>query len=291
MSKNFKYSFILIIFLSFFGYAQTSDEKIDTVIYPWTTGGFKGDDYYLDLLTLILDLSKEKYGDYRLVKADSAMLQTRQISEVKANRGLLNVTWTMTSKERESYLTPIRYPLLRGLGGYRICLIHVDNVEKFTVLDESSLKVLFAGQGVSWPDSLILSDNNFNLSTATGHERLFKMLAHKRFDYMPRSLHEAWNEADMFPNLVVDLTFALYYPSPYYFFVNPKNERLIKRLSYGFKQAEQDGSFQHFFDNHPVTKNTLMKAALQQRKVYKLINNHMSEETQHIMENLPELIH
>jgi len=41
------------------------------------------------------------------------------------------------------------------------------------------------------------------------------MLQHGRFDYMPRALHEAWNEVEIFEGLQVESSLALHYPSPY----------------------------------------------------------------------------
>ena len=264
----------------------------DVITYPTIKHNFKDHAYYFSLLTLILDSSADRFGEYYLIETKSHMLQQRAITEIQKNNGLLDIVWTMTSIEREKQLAPIRFPLLRGLGGYRISLIHKDTRSKFENLtSEQAIKTLVAGQGASWPDALVLKDNNYELLTVAGHDRLFKMLAHHRFDYMPRGLHEVWNDAELYPNLMVEPNFALYYPSPYYFFVHPDNKRLISRLTYGFIQAEKNGSFKRLFESHPVTKNALTKANLAHRTVFQLDNNFMSEETKKIISLLPhELI-
>jgi hypothetical protein len=110
------------------------------------------------------------------------------------------------------------------------------------------------------------------------------MLSIKRFDYMPRSLNEAWDEAEMFPKLEVDLNFAIHYPAPYYFFVNRKNIRLINRLEYGFKVSEANGSFKALFDTHESTSEALFKADLPNRKIFWLTNNFLSPETKVVVE-------
>lgn len=277
---------ICLLFLSFLVHANEQEMKTDIITYPWTDGAFKEDKYYLSLLTLALDLSSDKYGDYKLVKAESAMFQRRAIREIRSFRGKLDIVWTMTSREREEQLTPIRFPLLRGLGGYRISLIRKKAIEKFKqIKQESDLKEIFAGQGTSWPDSKILENNQYNVVQAHGHEALFKMLLHSRFDYMPRALHEVWNEAEMFDDLVVERNFALYYPSPYYFFVNPKNTKLIKRLEYGLAKAEASGQFKALFENHAVTQNMLQKAELANRKVFYLENDLLTRDTKDVLKN------
>jgi len=259
----------------------------DTIFYPWfDEGQFKEDDYYLSLLKLALENSKNEFGEYELIKSIQPMYQGRALVEIENNRNV-SITWTMTSKDREKTLNPIRIPLLRGLGGYRISLIKEGQQEKFSKINSAEqLKELIAGQGYDWPDSTILSDNNYNLITGPGHKTLFNMLQHGRFDYMPRALHEAWNEAKMFEGLQVETSLALHYPSPYYFFVSNDNSRLQKRIEIGLIKAEKEGSFQKLFDTHPVTKNMLLSAQLGQRKVFELSNALLSKETQEMIEKM-----
>ena len=103
---------------------------------------------------------------------------------------------------------------------------------------------------------------------------------------MPRALHEAWNEAEMFEGLQVESSLALHYPSPYYFFVSNDNPKLKKRIEAGLIAAETDGTFQRLFDTHPVTKNILELATLQQRKVFRLKNTSLSKETQLVIKDI-----
>lgn len=136
----------------------------------------------------------------------------------------------------------------------------------------------------------ILADNGYQLITGTGHATLFNMLQHGRFDYMPRALHEPWNEVEMFEGLQVESTLASHYPSLYYFFVSRDNPRLKERIETGLRKAEQNGSFKRLFDNHPVTKNTMTAAPLDKRKIFKLKNYFMSVETQAVVDKNPLFI-
>ncbi|PKG85896.1 hypothetical protein CXF85_03750 [Colwellia sp. 75C3] len=278
--------YVFFLILSFVTASGASQAK-DIIYYPWfDEGQFKEDAYYLALLKLALERSKEEFGEYQLKKSVQPMYQGRSLVEIKYNRSV-NVTWTMTSKEREQAVNPIRIPLLRGLGGYRIFLIKEGQQEKFSKINTTKqLKRLFAGQGYDWPDSTILTDNNYRLITGPGHKTLFNMLQHGRFDYMPRALHEAWNEVEMFKGLQVESSLALHYPSPYYFFVSNDNPKLKKRIEAGLRNAEKEGSFKKLFESHPVTKNMLASAKLEQRKIFKLKNSFMSSETQQVVDKI-----
>jgi len=281
----------MVFLMLFFFFISSSVQAIDTIVYPWDDEErFKEHAYYLALLKLALESSKEEFGEYQLKKAVQPMFQGRAIVEIKYNRNL-SVTWTMTSKAREQELNPIRIPILRGLGGYRIFLIKQGQQEKFSQIHNTKqLKKLFAGQGHDWPDSAVLVDNGFRLITGPGHSTLFNMLQHGRFDYMPRALHEPWNEVGLFQGLQVESSLALHYPSPYYFFVSKDNLKLKNRIEKGLINAEKNGNFKRLFDSHPVTKDMLASAKLGQRKVFTLKNSFMSSETHQLIKDI-ELFH
>jgi hypothetical protein len=281
----------IAFFMLFFVTVSSMSQAKDMIYYPWfDEGQFKEDAYYLALLKLALESSKGEFGEYQLTKSVQPMYQGRSLVEIKNNRNV-SITWTMTSKEREQEVNPIRIPLLKGLGGYRIFLIKKGQQEKFSKINNArQLKKLFAGQGYDWPDSTILTDNKYRLITGPGHKTLFNMLQHGRFDYMPRALHEAWNEAEMFEDLQVESTLALHYPSPYYFFVSNDAPILKNRIEAGLIAAEKNGSFQRLFDNHPITRNMLLLAKLDHRKVFRLKNSFMSSETEQLIKEI-ELFH
>ncbi|WP_019026138.1 hypothetical protein [Colwellia piezophila] len=88
----------------------------------------------------------------------------------------------------------------------------------------------------------------------------------------------------MFKGLQVETSLALHYPSPYYFFVSNENVKLKNRIEIGLINAEKDGSFQQLFESHRVTKNMLLSAKLERRKIFKLKNAFLSKETQRMVE-------
>lgn len=259
------------------------DTQIMEIRHAYVHDKFNYDrDYFFSLLKLVLKSSEEEFGPFKLVTYPLNVLQKRALVEIEANQ--LDVTWTMTSLEREERLKPIRIPLLMGLAGYRVFLIRKGEQNRFDALEtENEIKQFIAGQGAYWPDTEILLNNGYNVVKGIDHETLFKRLRFQRFDYMPRSIHEIWSEVALFDDLQVEQKFAFYYPSPFYFFVNKSNIKLHKRLEVGLKNAMENGSFKMLFDNHISTKSMLKNATLKSRKIFTLTNTLMTPETKAIM--------
>src|ERR1700739_2098845 len=83
-----------------------------TVVYPRAeTNTDDRDRYPVQLLTLAL---RKAHSEYELKPHPVFMLQVRAMREVEQGSGL-DIVWTMTSKEREQALLPIRIPIDRGL--------------------------------------------------------------------------------------------------------------------------------------------------------------------------------
>lgn len=262
---------------------------IDTVNYSWYRAGriqLKYDTYYVELLKLALDKSVDKYGEYQLNKVDAGASQQHMI-ELTRRQHLINLIWTMTSKEREEKLLPIRVPLFKGLGGCRIFLIKKGQQYLFDQLEnKEALKSLVAGQGENWPDTEILKSNGFNVLTADEHQTLYLMLAKSRFDYFPRAIHEAINEQAQYPELTMEKRFVIYYDSPFFFFVNKENKRIAKRLEYGLLEAIKDGSFERFFEQYPISAGVIDRANLKEREVITLENPLLTEATKAALKKL-----
>ena len=210
-------------------------------------------DYYLQLLDLALEKTRDEFGDFRVVPAKLRMtVQERGIQYLRSG-DVIDVIWTMTSNERERKVRPVRVPLLKGLLGYRVLLIRGDEQPRFDKVQSlGDLQVLAAGQGAGWPDVNILEANGLHVETSPAYERLFTMLQHKRFDFFPRGITEAWMELELRPNagLKVEDNLLLVYKAPIYFFVHPSNEALATRLHRGLMLTMQDGSFDALFKSH-----------------------------------------
>lgn len=270
--------FLLMIWMG--SSAVLGDELIVRHVPPESEGD-RRNEYYTALLRLGLEKTLKTDGPFRLEMSNVRMTQSRAIQEVKRKRGI-DVMWTMTSQERESELLPIRIPLLKGLLGYRIFIIRQGEEAKFAAIQTlEQLKQKIAGQGADWPDTKILRANGIDVVGAINYEGLFKMLKSKRFDYFPRGVNEPWTEVKSHPeqNLVIEATLLLQYPAPIYFFVDPSNPLLAKRLEKGLRLAISDGSFEHLFRHHPINQETFELANLEKRKMFRLKNPLLTPET------------
>lgn len=237
--------------------------------------------YSLAVLELALEKSRPDYGPYRLKPVEEDISQGRAISQLARGR-TLDVIWTMTSREREERLRPVRVPLLKGLMGLRLLIIRAGDQPWFShIHSRDQLRRLRAGQGSDWPDTRILRANDLPITTASSYEGMFRMLAEGRFDYLPRAINEPWEEVEAFDelNLAVEEELALYYPTASYFFVAPDDESLARRLRTGLDKALDDGSFDKLFHNHPVNRRAFDRADILNRRVLRLKNPFLPEAT------------
>lgn len=118
--------------------------------------------YPLELLKLALKYS----GQAHTLQSSIKMVQSRSLKELEHGE-LVNVVWSMTSIEREQLFKPIRIPIYKGLYGWRLLLTTEDKLSLFTAVKmPSELKKLYFIQGHDWPDTVILSDNGFQVLTS-----------------------------------------------------------------------------------------------------------------------------
>lgn len=218
------------------------------------------DDYYVNLLRLILATSTAPGENVELRFSDRQFTQWRWLIELSQTDSRNKLLWTATSTHRETLLRPIRIPLFKGLIGIRLLVIRRDDEARFRQLTSlQDLQALVAGQGAKWPDSLVLKANGLQVTEGVGKEQLYKMLAAKRFDYFPRGVTEIANETAFLQqyDLMVAPKWYLSYPAAMYFFVNREDEELAARIETGFEKIIDTGEFEQFFSSHPRVKNGL----------------------------------
>lgn len=256
------------------GYAAAST----AVIYPRDeTPNDPRNEYPVKVLELAL---KKSGGDYQAKASQGVMQQGRAILEIEKAAPEPTVMWTMTSKERETSLLPIRIPIEKGLIGWRLPLVMQAKAEQFKdVKSLDDMKKFSAGQGHDWPDTEILRNNGLTVQGASSYAGLFPMLTGGRFDYFPRSISEIWGEADghKAENIVVDSHVILHYPAAIYFFVSKKNTKLANDLKTGLDKAIADGSFDALF--HQYNDTYIKRAKLENRAVIELKNPLLPAET------------
>lgn len=210
--------------------------------------------------------------DFELRASDTPMPQGRALQQLASGRDV-NVVWSMTSKERELKLRPIRIPIDKGLLGWRLLLINKVDAAKFAkVKTLDDLRQLQAGQGHDWPDTEILRFNGLNVQVSTSYESLFTMLRAQRFDYFPRSIIEIWDEQRSFggTNFEIERTVLLHYPTAFYFFVKKDDRNLAKAIEAGLNTAIANGKFEQLFQL--TYGDVVQRARVQSRTKLQLAN-------------------
>ncbi len=248
-----------------------------TIVYPRAESDVDDRDRYpVQLLTLAL---RKAHAGYELKVHPVFMLQVRAMHEVEQDSGL-DIVWTMTSRERERALLPVRIPIDRGLLGWRLLLVRPEAVPRLAAIRSvDQLKGLRGGQGADWPDTVILRDAGLAIDESVRYGDLFQKLAAGRIDYFPRSVQEIWGELDNHraEGFVVEPTLALHYPTAMYFFVNRKHAELAADIRRGLEIALKDGSFEALFRQNFGA--ILERAQLDKRRVLELRNPLLPEET------------
>ncbi|NMP31910.1 amino acid ABC transporter substrate-binding protein [Thalassotalea sp. M1531] len=239
-------------------------------------------EYFRDLLTLALDKSKALYP-YKAIEIIDAQNTTQGRSIKLLTNNLVNIHWAGTNNEREQELIPIKIPLFKGLLGYRVSIVHRDNLNDFSNITEVELKQKLACQGEHWPDSDILEDNGYQVIRVSRFDLMFKMLAQKRCDYFPRAIFEGYAELkaakERYPELVMYDELVLHYPFPIYFFTNTQNKILAEQIEYGLIQALEDGSITMLRKSHAATLNLFPLAQWRNKRYFHLTNRTLPAST------------
>ncbi len=205
------------------------------------------------------------------------------------HQGKIDVADFGTSKEFENDFLPIYIPIDYGLNGWRLFIIHNDNIEKFSNVDTlQDLQNYVAGQGLEWSDVKILRRANIEVTEAPKLDQLFGMIEKKRFDFLPLGAHSIFwhlkSHIDEYPNLVIEDNIVLIYPFSRFFFVHKDNKELHDVIKKGLIQSLDNGSFLNLFKNHANTKDLFLRAKINNRKQIHIDNHLMSDEFKKIPE-------
>ncbi len=155
-------------------------------------------------------------------------------------------------------------------------------MERFKNLEHiDKLKGLKAGSGTQWTTTMVLKETGFHVETGTDYEGLFNMLNLNRFDYFPRGVNEIFLEFEarkiQFPNLLIEPTKALYFPTPSYFFVSPNYPELADRIKRGMEIIVEMGILDKLFEK--AYGQAVSQAKLHDRLIFKCENPLLPPET------------
>ena len=209
--------------------------------------------YADQLLTLALELSRDRYGPYRVVQQREETVIRRQLLQLEQGDSL-SVAVAMPTQEWLDGALPVRVPIMRGLPSFRLFLGRRSDLPLLeSVRTVNDLKALSIGQGPGWSTGRLLEGNGFKVVYGGAHPTLIPMLHSGRFQLLMRGIYEVEPELraqqQAYPDLVVVDNFAVYTYMPMYFFVAKSQPRLAERLEYGLKKAHANGQMDRLF-NH-----------------------------------------
>ncbi|MGF1742252.1 transporter substrate-binding domain-containing protein [Vibrio profundum] len=254
------------------------------IIHPIPREGSELDQYAIELIKF---LAKKSGKDVEVVSYTRTVgSQSRKVKLL--TEGKMTVDWLGADKTLESQLTPIRYPVFRGLLGHRIFITNKTVESKLgAVKNVDDLKSFTMIQGEGWADVGVLKSAGFKVKEVPNFDNIFKIVNHGRADLFPRAVIEPYSELaerKKYSNLLVDNKLMLVYRFPMFLFVSPtpENKAVVDILNQGFEKAYQDGSFIKFFEQSPLVIKTFEQAILEQRTVINIDNPNLSQATKNI---------
>ena len=257
----------LLFFLVINQYATAEDHSI----ILWTRN------YDTAPVDKILQLALDKTPDLlpaTQIQRSRAMEYDEAIHSLLTEDGDITVLSAASSVSNDTELLAIRFPVLKGLLGYRLCLIRKNEQALFanivTLHDfmESDLQIC---QGSEWPDTAILRRNGLPLATSQSYSNLFDMLSNKQCDCFLRGAQEIIPERDSWhTQFEIEKSLVLFYAQPGFFYVNKSNPQLAARIELGLLRALDDGSYHQLFSQ--LMGAQLEELDLENRAVLQLAN-------------------
>ncbi|NRR31741.1 ABC transporter substrate-binding protein [Oxalobacteraceae bacterium] len=255
------------------------------IVYPLTAIGIDSRyDYDWAVLRSALEKTTRQFGAFQMHQAGTEMSPQRITHELGMQTGHINIFVRATAPELEKQFMPIRYPVDKGLLGYRIFLVRKADLARFAAIRTlDDLRRFRAGQGKDWADVPILRAAGLETVEGSVYDGLFAMLEAKRFDYFSRATDEAVREYEerraAHPTLAIEPTLLLHYPLPRYFFVRRDDEgrHLRERIEAGLEIMLRDGSWNALFERYKG--EIIDKSGLRKRRVLQIPNPTLSPKT------------
>lgn len=233
------------------------------------------DSYYLELIEKALK-NTESEGAYRIESAEESLSTVRKWELlVKGERiNIDRLTGFSSKKNQQSGLIRVNVPLMRGLHGFRILLIHKElqaQFDKVNLIED--LRRFTFGFGRGW-EGYIYQKEGFKLIEAQDMASLLKMLAAKRFDFIPLAateIEDSYNiDKNLLNTLVAEKHLLIYMPMPIFFYVSEQNPVLAKRVERGLLAMEASGEMKSVFDKYFAER--LRKLNLSSRVIIEIPN-------------------
>lgn len=268
-------SFIISLILSLIcskTHANPSD-IIDRVIVPSSQSNLdKRTLHKHEVINRALELTVEEYGQYSFSISEMRYSRHRALLELETGENI-NLYIALADQRWNERALPIKIPIRMGALSYRLFLINKNNLDLFnevsSIYDLQNLKI---GLQSDWSIKPIFEQNNFNIVEATNFDSLFLMLNYQRFDYIPRGVHEVFEELESreqkIPDVVLEPNIALYLKAASYAYVSPEYPRLAERLTLGLNRMVDNGELLQILLKH--YSEDFQKGNLSERTLIKL---------------------
>jgi hypothetical protein len=236
--------------------------------------------YKFELIARIMEATRTEYGEYTLAPFGDEPSDKRQAMLISEGK-ILNLLWaTPGTVIARADVISIPVDILRGLLGYRVCLINPANFPDTATLQ--SPKSLSIAQGLNWADNQVYHHNDLHTKQAASFEALFEMLAAKRYECLPLGSNEVvhtWRYyKTAFPFLAVEPNILIYYDHPIYLYVSKQFPLLAERVELGLKKLQHSGEFDRLFQQYHAAD--VAQLNLRQRKVFCLQSPYLSAKDQ-----------
>lgn len=271
---------LLLIFLcsSFISLNSFSEE---VVIWNRTADS----EHHSELIKMILEVTKEKYGDYSLIPSKD--MEQDEVQQALLLKNTVDVAVISPDAWNEKNLLPIYTPISRGLLGMRLCLMNekfkesLKDVETLEDLKKKNLTFLTARV---WPDTEIMKKQGLRVETSKEYKDLFSKLNSKKAKCFSRSLNEIEEEVENIENLslTVDEYVLILYELPSLIFVTPTNPKLRERLKIGLEKLKESEEFLKIFWKH--FKDVFSQYNIAKRSVIILPNHKQSAKVEKMIE-------
>lgn len=237
--------------------------------------------YNYQVLETALKISEQAFGGYQLLGLNLQIPTARLLNEV-VKGDLVNVAISVTRPNWESSTLAIKIPIRRGILSYRLLLINQKNKDKFKSLtDLNQLKNSWACLGRFWSTTQAMEALEFKSIKVKWDKEVITMLNRNRCEYMPRGVHEIFEEMDHYQaslkNLMIEDKLALYIPAAFYVFVSPNAPQIHKRIQFGLEQMVEQGILKQMVEQN--YRKYLDLADLKNRKIFYLGNPTLAEDT------------
>lgn len=234
------------------------------------------EEYYLDVIKSALKATESTYGPYRVdfIQEQISSERKHDLLVVGDKVNVDRLVGFPNQKGPREGLIRIGLPVLNGFMGYRILLIRAEDQPRFSSIKNiEELRKLPMGFGKGW-EGHVYKHNGFSVAEPLNMTLLLKMLAGKRYHFVPLSVVEIDDHYEIdgkqVDNLVPEQTLLIYMPLPVYFYVSPEQPLLADRLTLGLKYLQESGQLDKIFKVHFGER--LKRLGLSKRTLIELSN-------------------